>query len=722
MAQDTTSTLERINSRYEAGMNTKHKGEWYLNLAFYLGEQYVKFENVTNTLVVPKKPSYRVRLTINQIMPRVRTELAKLTQGRHKWEVLPSTSEEEDINVADIATKFLDAKWRELDMERIRQDLVMWCIVCGTSFLEVYWDDEIHIENLVPSVDPYSQDPKLDDMGAMIFEPRQLTPDIFAPVGDIAVERITPFEITPDPMATNIQDSQWIIKSKEYSKEQAENIYDITLDDKECFTSDPKSHWEVMLNSLYEVDRTAREEQMTLVKELWERPNDEYTEGRHVIIVGNNVVYDDVNGFPGRDLPFVMFKHIPVPGQFWGQGSVQQLRPLQKEFNRSKSQVVEIKNRTSNPQRILPTACGVDASSWTSEPGLTLPVKSMAPGYEPHYIQAPNVPSYVFQHIKDLLEDMDEVGGQHEVSRGEVPTGVKSGVAIRFLQERDDTKLGPIARGYERSWERCGALWLKMAREFYRPMEERILKYVGPNKEVSIIDFSAQDLPLEPDVIVVSGSSLPDSKTGRQQFLLELWQAGVFMDYKTGKPDPQKLLSMLELGGGEDIAFEEVSTDVNTAQLENRKLEKGMPVEVHEWENHAIHIQQHNKRRRQTDFELVDPVIRAAFKQHVQIHKAAAEGGVEFNQIGTADLQLTMQKAQMVQKQMQEAQMRAAASGANAHNQQMAQGAAQVGQAEGAKMAQQMQQGAGGMQINPAILQQMGMGMPSGPQGPSGVQ
>jgi len=148
MAQDTTSTLERINSRYEAGMNTKHKGEWYLNLAFYLGEQYVKFENVTNTLVVPKKPSYRVRLTINQIMPRVRTELAKLTQGRHKWEVLPSTSEEEDINVADIATKFLDAKWRELDMERIRQDLLMWCIVCGTSFLEVYWDDEINSVSL----------------------------------------------------------------------------------------------------------------------------------------------------------------------------------------------------------------------------------------------------------------------------------------------------------------------------------------------------------------------------------------------------------------------------------------------------------------------------------------------------------------------------------------------------------------------------------------------
>jgi hypothetical protein len=652
----TNEALNIVLERYENGREHDDLQNWYENLAFFAGNQYVRWDKSTNKLVTPEKPSWRVRLTFNHIMPRVRTEHAKLTINRHVWEVLPATAEEEDTNVAKVSTKFLDAKWRELEMDDTKEEAILWALTTGTGFVKTWWDEgKYRDDNLVPLTNDEgipideSGNPLPEDAEPLMI-PRQEQDGRFAPIGDIDCAAISPFEIIPDPSASKMDDCQWIIHAKRWPKQIAEERWGIQLE-----TDGEAGNWFDKLKGMVastfgRASNDSEDEDMVLVLELWERPSQKYPDGRLVVVAGNQLVHDGVNPMPQGELPFVMFRHIVVPGKFWGESIIKQLISPQKEYNRTISQITEIKNRTSNPQKLLPVSSGIDPDKWTGEPGLVIPYNPVA-GQAPGYITPPPVQPYMFKLLEHNLSDLDQISGQHEVSHGQTPPGVKSGVAIRFLQEQDDTKLGPTARSIERGWRKLAVMWLKMAKAMYKPEENRMVKYVGKNRQIECFDFDSQKIPMEPDVIIISGSALPESKSARQDFLKELYQLGVFVDPKTGRPDNAKFMKMLEIGGV-DEAFDDISTDMNAAEIENKLMERGQEQWPHEWDNHELHIYQHNKYRKSTDFMALPEEIRALYGRHIKIHETALTGMIPWTHAGDVDVQMLMMQHQMGQQQM----------------------------------------------------------------------
>src|SRR5690606_8768548 len=98
-----------IDERVKIGLEARmpYERQWWINLAFLAGQQWVVWNPQTRTLELPKAPSWRVRMTINHIEPMVRTALAKLTKNRPVSEVQPASTEERDINAARTGTKFL---------------------------------------------------------------------------------------------------------------------------------------------------------------------------------------------------------------------------------------------------------------------------------------------------------------------------------------------------------------------------------------------------------------------------------------------------------------------------------------------------------------------------------------------------------------------------------------------------------------------------------------
>ena len=91
-----------------------YEKDWYFNMAFHLGHQWLVWNEWTRRVEEPKAPSWRVRITANQIAPIDNQIIAKLTKTRPIQTVIPATSEDKDINIARMGDKFLKYLFRTL--------------------------------------------------------------------------------------------------------------------------------------------------------------------------------------------------------------------------------------------------------------------------------------------------------------------------------------------------------------------------------------------------------------------------------------------------------------------------------------------------------------------------------------------------------------------------------------------------------------------------------
>jgi hypothetical protein len=48
-------------------------------------------------------------------------------------------------------------------------------------------------------------------------------------------------------------------------------------------------------------------------------------------------------------------------------------------------------------------------------------------------------------------------------------------------------------------------------------------------------------------------------------------------------------------------------------------------VPVNSWDNHAVHIDVHNRFRKSQSFEILDPAAKAEFQKHIAMHEAALQ-------------------------------------------------------------------------------------------------
>ena len=79
--------------------------QWYLNIAYYLGHQYLQWDPHSRKLYLPTAPRYRQRVVINRLMPIVRRIIASTIRSNPQWIVQPATAETEDMITAQMSTK-----------------------------------------------------------------------------------------------------------------------------------------------------------------------------------------------------------------------------------------------------------------------------------------------------------------------------------------------------------------------------------------------------------------------------------------------------------------------------------------------------------------------------------------------------------------------------------------------------------------------------------------
>lgn len=611
-----TFSLERIalltelKKKYNWAKEVRrpYEKQWLVNIAFYLGEQWIFYNKTTGQIVNAKAtmPPHKVAIVVNQVQPTVRTELAKLTKQRPVCQVVSNSSDFDDKDEARVKNAILDHIWKKVKLDRTLQEALLWAILTGTGFLLPYWNADAGdtVVDYATQVDEFGN-PVLDEYGNPIpvvnEDGSYVVRDVFN-IGEVCVDSAGPFEIYLDPLAKNENDLRWFFRERVADVADVQDTYGVRV------SSEPVSVL-TYLDSRILGSRKLEGKDVCVLREYWEKPSKRYPMGRYVVYTGDTVLYYGDNPYADArvPLPIAIIQHVPVPGRIYADSVVTQLVPVNVEYNKLRSQLIETKNLTAFPKVLAPK--GALFITPTSRPGEV--VEYNASFGKPEFWVPPPVPAYVVRELDRAKEEMIEISGIHEATRGAIPSNVRSGVAIAYIQEQDETRLNVTAHSYEDAIATTATYILRLARKYY--VEPRTVRIVGPDRSTKVIQFYGQDIPEDADVHVESGSSLPKSVIAKQQMLLDMWNARVITD-------PAVMLKLMEFGNLEDL-YHDADLDIDQATRENDLMFAGELPLVEDFHVHELHIREHNKVRKTEKYEKLPPEHKAVFAQHVAMHQ-----------------------------------------------------------------------------------------------------
>jgi hypothetical protein len=636
-----------VKSEYEKAKQARKMEEqdWYLQLAFYNGTQYRDWTEVIKgapkQLIDAPNPAGTPRIVVNKIEPIIRTEIAKTSSGHPSATVVPASNDDEDLMAATAAEQVWQAMYDKANFQTdVLQKSEFWRAVCGNVFTKTYWDPSAREITPTPTQDPYTGERKIIQKETS--------------KGDVAFEVVSPFHLfVPDLAEESIENQPYLFNVYTKSENWVKSTFGGVLP--KDFKPSKVSATEIMDATMMDVKggNTAKPDAV-LVIEMWAKPNGcpFLPKGGLITIVDNEIVQFAENGIPysHKSYPFAHAYSIPT-GRFYRRSVIKNLIPLQRELNRTRSQIIQAKNLMAKPQMMYHEGA-VDPRKLSAKAGLWIPVR---PGFAmPQPVPIQPLPNYVLQEVQQLESDFEDISGQHQVSRGQ-SGGVTAATAINYLQERDDAYLTTIFASIEAAIEKTAKQAISLFIQYVNT--PRLIKTVGTDGAFDATVLAGADIASGNDIRIESGSALPTSKSARQALITE-WMKMQFIT-------PQEGLKMLDMGMLKNF-YNLIKLDENHASRENLQMKRltpeaiqqfqdaweqgaaqGQPdkvvpgqvdaegnpiplavpavVQVHSYDNHAVHIEVHNRFRKSQSFDILPDEIKAEFQKHISMHENALQ-------------------------------------------------------------------------------------------------
>jgi hypothetical protein len=548
--------------------------QWKLNLAFYKGRQY-SFVNreLGRVQSLPTedgdKPRYRIRLVSNQIITGSHSLLAKYTKTKPIISATPGSGSADDAKAAQLAERLLEYWWGEFALDDKLAEAILWSIITGQGYWLIEWDQYASTPmtfTLGPDGKPITNEKIkaafLDQLRQRGVEPQQKT----VYMGDINVCVPSPFNVYLDPSAQTFDDCKYaiikypmdpdMVKARwgvEVSPDSVPTPSDVALSFATGQNGDEKTTKDVYCGYFLPTPSNPKG------RVVW------WTKGV------DKPLEDKPWPWKSRKLPLIKLPGLKLPGSVYDTSHVEQAIPIQKELNRTLSQMVEYKNLTIRPRVWAPT--NSLRTRLTSEPGALYEYNPVGQ-FKPEVEQPRALPPYVFDLLKEVSSRLADVFALTEVSEGNVPPNVEAGIAIDLLQELSADRLMPTIKLIEKQLARAGQLMLELAQQYY--IEPRQLAIYGSGGAVQVRKFSQADIAGGVTVHVETGSGLPRTRAGRQA-QIERW-----VEMQLIPADRAwKYLDIADLKG----LASEMAADEDQAQREIDKLIEGEPINPEEIQN-----------------------------------------------------------------------------------------------------------------------------------------
>ncbi len=582
------------------------ENQWQLNMNFYMGNQFCDVGFGGFVREVDKQYFWQEREVFNHIAPIVDRRLAKLSKIKPRMFVCPATNDEQDIYTAKVGKKILDSISNKMNLNAKINQATKWSEVCGTSFYKISWNSNL------------GQVIALEDDGKKIK------------TGDVDISVCSPFEIYPDSAThENLDDCQSVIHAKAYSVKQIKQMYGVDVEGKDINVYSLDGNFRSLgglgIGGLSTKVIETRRANSAIVIEKYVKPNEEFPEGRLVIIAGDKLVFDGelpyVNGIDGkREFPFVRQICNEEVGSFWGVSMIDRLIPIQRAYNAVKNRKQEYLNRLT--MGVLAVEDGsVDIDNLEEEglaPGKILVYRQGSNA--PEFLGGEQVPSDFEKEEERLLQEFNDLSGITELGGLDYVSSSLSGVALEILIDENESRLIFTTDSIKSAIKTIAKHSLRLYKQFANlPRLERI---VGDNGELDLFYFKGNDISSD-DVQFDTDNDSNYTMSQRRDLIFNLLDKGLLQDENGRISNAVKAKIMENIGFGVwENAVDISALHIKNADFENKKMADGEKVEVKEIDDDLLHINQHIAFMLKDLYASdVDKKIEENFLKHIQKHR-----------------------------------------------------------------------------------------------------
>lgn len=565
--RSTTKDLETIKHTAKQA-RLPFDQDMLLNLAFFLDRQYTEWVPDSNLLrTIPRDPKLKraPRPVANKIMHFVMQEHAQILQNKPTVDVLPASDQPLDISTANVADAYL--RWvadpTQADFEEELSDASYWALIAGEGYLKWTYDKKLKRPN---------------------------------------VESVCPLDIYIDPYATKFFDARYVIHESFMDVKEVKEIYGVEPDPDRADATKTGLLQEMGYAPILEG---------AVVNEMWVKPGSaKHPDGALIVWAGKDLLYY-TDKFPyahGR-LPFTQIGSIPRMKTPHYTCAVKYLRQPQMELNKYHAQKLMTREAFANPKWWIPTELELEKDPDDSIRQILRGAGNS--GLKPEIIQG--------ELMKDpgdgdwIKDEMMDVVGLHEVSQAQVPGRVEAAKAIEMLKESDTSRLEEMQRTIKKSitigfWQH-----LMLAKQFVT--EEQIIQTYSPEGYPEVHRFKTDDLNEGMRIRVMMGDGLSRSRAARQEYAMLLWQNQVITD-------PEIFAQIVDVPVG--TISPQRSYDIGLARNENLEIAStpdGVALMPNSWDEHEVHIREHNNYRKTHEYREKSPECKQKFEFHVNKHE-----------------------------------------------------------------------------------------------------
>ena len=594
-AKEAMSTPERLEmadlviKRWDEGDDflREARKDYRLNKEFYLNRQWIVWNShrgLPENLPARFSDTERVRVTDNQIEPRIDTLLGVLSERDLVFEGDPSDSDDSSMAGSQLAEGILEAARQQQGWENIRREELMGALLGGIAAVAVEWDGS---------------------KGERLWVNEQNSQVIGT--GEVRLTPMTIDEFTLEPGSRTWQEANWWVGMTGVPCAQVRDHYGLD------WTPEPDLE-ATRVNT--PVPATGK---LCAVYVMYERPNRKCKEGRCVAVVNGVAVKMDKWKLPFNELNLALFRQGTVPGQWHGKTFVTAARPIQVLLNAARSNIAEHMKMASNARLFVPYGALDDVSDLTDEAGEIVQYHAEPNMPAPDYKVPPPLNNSMITYAENLKEQLSEILHANDVSRGVAPGDRNSGLALSILAEKNNTPLGPMTHDQADGWSHIGTMVLKLYGKNVDSSREATI--VSKNGVPQKWKWQGKDLRGQVNVRVPIDAVAPYT---RAQMLATLQNLQQLNPTAFQALPHDRLIKLMGLSSAREMS-NALNPDVSKAHRENDRMMGGEPCIPAPFDDHAKHIAEHNAMRKTTNFEFADEEIKDLFEQHIQAHERLAQ-------------------------------------------------------------------------------------------------
>ena len=549
--------------------------EWKMNREFYKGNQWVfpnpvtgQIQDLNFGLGDNAQPRFKVRLTSNQIKSGVMSYVAQLTKTKPVINASPNSGDDKDLRSAQMAEALYEYWWREFNMKSKLQSALVNATL-SQGYWKISWDPFagrgttflLNPQSGQPITDPVMADLYKEELEAQGLDPSQFSKTVN--LGDIEIEVIPGENVILDPAASTFEDAEFAICKHSMDPSEIQARWNVTVKPDQV----PDDQMTGLPFGIQQ--KQGADKPLPVTKDVWimyHRKTAALPQGRYVVWIEgpDKILMDTPWQFPFDELPLVKFPGIERPNSPLDDPLVTDARPIQKELNRTLSQIVTHKNLTIKPQMLAPT--GSLRDRLTDEPGAVFQFNPVG-NQRPEWREMPGLQPYVFNHLQDIQSRLDRLFNLAQVQTGTPPPNVEAGIAIDLLQEAAVDQISPIIQRLEEALVRAGHIMASFAQAYY--IEPRLLKIIGAGGSVQVKKFKNSDISGGFSFYAEAGSGLPRTRAGKQAQIEFMLQNQLI--------DGRQALKRLDVADSKGL-LQKLAQDEDMALRENDKLVHGQPL------------------------------------------------------------------------------------------------------------------------------------------------